>query len=312
MSWFRTFGRRKSELQEEINAHLQMAIADRVGGGESEQAARKAALRELGNVPLIEDVTRRTWGWLWLEKLFQDLRYSVRILRKSPGFTAVVVLILALGIGANTAIFTPVDTVLLRPLPYKDASRLVWATEHFPSDAGAAAIVLSPDFMAWKDNNHVFEQVGASDGEGDSNLTGAGQAVRVSVIHVTTNYFPMLGVRPFLGRTFLASEGKLGSDHVALLSESLWRNQFGSDPRLLGRMIQLDGSGYTVVGVMPASLRYPSADVWTPFALNVEMFSPHSMRWADLEAVGRLKPGIGISEAQSDLQVITEQVGKDY
>ena len=316
MSWFWRFGRRKAELQEEIDAHLQMAIADRVGGGESVQAARQAALRELGNVPLIEDVTRRTWGWLWLENLLQDLSYAVRILRKSPGFTAVVVLILALGIGANTAIFTLVDTVLLRPLPYKDASRLVWATEHFPSDAGAA-VVISPDFMAWKDNNHVFEQVGASSGgagggAGDSNLTGAGQAVRVSVRHVTTNYFPMLGVRPFLGRTFLASEGKLGSDHVALLSESLWRNQFGSDPRLLGRTIHLDGSGYTVVGVMPASLRYPSAEVWTPLALNVEMFSPHSMRWADLEVVGRLKPGIGIIEAQSDLQVLTEQVGKDY
>jgi predicted permease len=312
MSWFWRFGWRKAELQEEIDAHLQMAIADRVGRGESEQAARQAALRELGNVPLIEDVTRRTWGWLWLEKLLQDLSYAGRILRKSPGFTAVVVLILALGIGANTAIFTLVDTVLLRPLPYRDASRLVWATEHFPSDAGAAK-VLSPDFMAWKDNNHVFEQVGASSpgAGGDSNLTGAGQAVQVSVRNVTTNYFPMLGVRPFLGRIFLASEGKLGSDHVALLSESLWRNQFGSDPRLLGRTIHLDGSGYTVVGVMPASLRYPSADVWTPFALNVEMFSPHSTRWANLEVVGRLKPGIGIIEAQSNLQVITEQVGKE-
>jgi len=301
----------EQELDEEFLFHLEQQAEKYVRAGMNHQEALRRARIEFGGLDQVKEVCREARGIMFVATLGQDLRYAVRILRKSPGFTAVVVLILALGIGANTAIFTLVDTVLLRPLPYKDASRLVWATERFPSDSGFANVV-SPDFMAWKDLNHVFEQVGASGGAGDSNLTGAGQAVRVSVTNVTTNYFPMLGVRPLLGRTFLASEGKLGSDHVALLSESLWRNQFGGDPHILGRAIHLDGSAYTVVGVMPVNLRYPSADVWTPFALNEERFSAHSPRWAILAVVGRLKPDIGIAQAQSDLQVITEQVGKDY
>ncbi len=301
----------EQELDEELRCHPEQQTEKYVRAGMNHEEALRRARIQFGELDQAKEHCRETRGIMFVTALGQDFRYAVRILCKSPGFTAVVVLILALGIGANTAIFTLVDTVLLRPLPYKDASRLAWATEHFPSDDGATNVV-SPDFMAWKDNNHVFEQVGASDGAGDSNLTGAGQAVRVSVRNVTTNYFPMLGVRPFLGRTFLASEGKLGSNQVALLSESLWRNRFGSDPRILGRTIHLEGWGYTVVGVMPASLRYPSADVWTPFALNGKMFSPHSLRWSPLTVVGRLKPGIGIIEAQSDLQVITEQVSKDY
>lgn len=321
MDWIRTLlcrirsafrGRQlDADLDEELKAHIDLAIAENLQKGMTAEEARTAALRAFGGVAQIREAYRVRRNLPWLTTLGRDLRYAVRILRKSPGFTAIVVLILALGIGSNTAIFTLVDTVLLRPLPFKDASRLVWATEHFPSNPGPADVV-SPDFMAWKDNNHVFEQVGASGRGGDSNLTGAGQAVRVSITGVTTNYFSMLGVRPLLGRTFLASEGKLDSNQVVLLSESLWRNQFGSDPHILGRTIHLNGVGYTVVGVMPASLRYPSADVWTPFALNNEMFSPHSLRWTALTVVGRLKPGVRIIEAQSDLQVITEQVGKDY
>ncbi|MGH9403105.1 MAG: ABC transporter permease, partial [Terriglobia bacterium] len=210
----------------------------------------------------------------------------------------------------NTAIFSVVDTVLLRPLPYKDSSRLVWATERFTLTHEAAGVI-SPDYIGWEEHNKVFEQIGASGGGAGANLTGAGQAARVSITNVTVSFFPMLGVRPIIGRTFLSSEGKQGRDHVALLSETLWRNRFGADPRIVGKTIRLDGTAYTVVGVMPATF-HPSADIWTPFAIDEARFSPHSPVWAVLTVIARLKPSVGIRRAQSDLQVITQQMDKEY
>jgi putative ABC transport system permease protein len=303
--------RREREMAEELESHVQMHIKDNLGSGMTPEEARRQALIKLGGVEQVKEECRDAWGVRIINELAQDIRYGLRQLRRNPGFTAIAVLTLALGIGANTAIFTVVDTVLLRPLPYKDSSRLLWATERFPFNHGAANVI-SPDFIGWKERNQVFEQIGASGGAGGENLTGSGPAIRVDVTNVTTNFFSMLGVRPLLGRTFLASEGKLGSDHVALLSESLWRKQFGSDPHVLGKTIQLGGSPYTVVGVTPSSLHYASADVWTPFALNEERFSPKSPRWAILTVIGRLKPGVKASQAQADLQVITTQMDKEY
>jgi putative ABC transport system permease protein len=218
------------------------------------------------------------------------------------------VLTLALGIGANTAIFSVVDAVLLRPLPYKDPSRLVWATEHF---AFGPSTVISADFPAWKDRNHVFEQIAAFGGTSGANLTGTGEPARVSVTNVTTDFFSMLGAQPVVGRTFLPEEGKQGQEHVALLSETLWRNRFAADARIIGETIRLDGTSYSVVGVMPASMR-PQADVWTPLTLDAEIFSPHSPRWMMLTAIGRLKPGMEIGQAQSDLQFLAQEMAKEY
>ncbi len=244
--------------------------------------------------------------------LIQDLRYGLRMLAKSPGFTAVAVITLALGIGANTALFSLVDTVLLRPLPYNDSSRLVWATEHFAFNY-AASTVVSPDYIGWKNHNQVFEQIGAFGGGVGANLTTADQPVRVSVLNTTTGFFPMLGVRPIAGRTFVPAEGKQGQNRVVLLNETLWRNRFGANPHILGKSLRLDDTAYTVVGVMPASLmRYPHADLWTPLALDAETFSPHSPRWSSLTVIARLKPGVEIGRAQSDLQLITQQMDREY
>jgi putative ABC transport system permease protein len=303
--------RRERELADELLSHLQMHIEDNLRSGMTPAEARRQALIKLGGIEQVKEECRDAWGVRIISELAQDIPYGLRQLRRNPGFTVVAVLTLALGIGANTAIFTVVDTVLLRPLPYKDSSRLLWATERFPFNHGAATVV-SPDFIGWKERNQVFEQIGASGGAGGENLTGSGPAIRVDVTNVTTNFFSMLGVRPLLGRTFIASEGKLGSEHVALLSESLWRKQLGSDPHVVGKTIQLGGSAYTVVGVMPPSLQYDSADVWTPFALNEERFSPKSPRWAILTVIGRLKPGVKVPQAQADLQVIASQMDKEY
>jgi predicted permease len=298
-------------LDDEIGYHLEAKTEENIARGMTPEAARRAARIELGGEEQVKEKVRSVRTGAWLETFLQDVHFGLRMLRRSPGFTAIAVLTLALGIGTNTAIFSVVDTVLLRPLPYKDPSRLVWATERFPFNHGAANVI-SPDFMGWQDHNQVFEQIAASGDASGANLTGAGQAVRVSISNVTTNFFSMLGTRPLIGRTFLSSEGKLSDSHVALLSESIWRDHFGASLHVLGKNVQLDGSAYTVVGVMPSTLRYPGADVWTPFALDDARFSPHSPRWAILTVIGRLKPGVAIPRAQADLQVITEQMDKEY
>jgi MacB-like periplasmic core domain len=206
------------------------------------------------------EVTHDQWGWEWLENLFQDLHFGIRMLRKSPGFTTVAVLTLALGIGANAAIFSVVNAVLLRPLPYKHADRIVWAAERFAFLRGSAT-VMSPDFIPWCDRNRTFETIDAFVGSAGANLTGSSEPQRVSVIRVTPGFFTMLGVEPLIGRFFLPDEGKEARSHVALLSETVWRERFGGDKRILGKTVDLDGTPYAVVGVMPASVRYPGADL---------------------------------------------------
>jgi len=304
------FGRKRpaSDFNAEIEAHLQLEIERLQEEGLNEEEARAAARCAFGNVTQAQERFYESGRWLWWDRLRQDVRFGLRMLAKSPGFTAVAVLTLALAIGANTAIFSVVDAVLLRPLPFRDPARLVWATEHF---AFGPSTVVSADFPAWKDRNHVFEEIAASGGTSGANLTGTGQPARVTVTNVTTGLFSMLGVQPIAGRAFLAEEGKQGREHVAVLSETLWRNSFGADPRIIGETIRLDGAGYLVVGVMPASLR-PQADVWTPLALDAEIFSPHSPRWMMLAAIGRLKPGIAISKAQADLQLLAQEMDKEY
>ena len=296
------------EMDEELRFHFANQVAKLVHSGLAPQEARRRARLEFGGMDQVKEEYRDSRGVTFIETLLQDIRYGVRTLRKNPGFAAIAVLTLALAVGASTAIFSVVDAVLLRPLPFKDPVRLVWATEHF---AFGPSTVVSADFPAWKDRNHVFEQIGAFGGTSGANLTGAGEPARVTVTKVTTALFSMLGVQPVAGRAFLADEGKQDQEHVALLNEALWRNRFSADSRIIGETIRLDGTGYLAVGVMPASVR-PQADVWTPLALDAEIFSPHSPRWMMLAAVGRLKPGIEISQAQSDLQVISQQMDKEY
>src|SRR5438876_5004717 len=305
------FGRKRpvSDFNAEIEAHLQLEVERLKEQGLSHDEARVAARRAFGNVMHAEERFYDAGRWLWWDHLRQDVRFGLRMLAKSPGFTTVAVLTLALAIGANTAIFSVVDAVLLRPLPFRDPARLVWATEHF---AFGPSTVVSADFPAWKDRNNVFEQIGAFGGTSGANLTGAGEPTRVSVTNVTTGFFSMLGVQPIAGRTFLADDGKEGQEHVALLNETLWRNRFSADPRIVGETIRLDGTSHIVVGVMPAGVRYPQADVWTPLALDAEIFSPHSPRWMMLAVVGRLKSRVEISQAQADLQLLTQEMDKEY
>jgi len=304
-------GRVERELSDELRFHLENLTQEYIANGMTPEDARYAALRELGGVDQIKEECRDMRRINFIDNLIQDVRYGVRTLARSRGFAAVAIVTLALGIGANTAIFSVVNTVLLRPLPFEDPSSLVWATERFHLTHGAAAVI-SPDFIGWKDRNQVFDEIGAFNQTVGANLTAAGEPARVSVMQVTAELFPMLGVQPIRGRTFLPVESKQAQRRVALLNEALWRSRFGSDPQIMGKSVRLDDDTFTVVGILPANLRYPAADVWIPLALDSDVFSPHSPRWTALTVIARLKPGVDAARAQSDLQLITQQMDREY
>ena len=303
--------RRKSmdaALDEEIQSHLRMAANERSERGEPAEQARISAVREFGNVTLVKEVTRDVWGGSWLETLLQDLRYGLRMLRKNPGFTAVAVLTLALGIGANTAVFSLVDTILLGPLPYRNPAELLLVSETVPQMGGDLEVgVAAGEYLDYRDRNRSFVQTGAYEDAG-FNLTGEGNPLRVNAAAVTASVFQLLGVPPMLGRTFTPEEERFGAAPVAVLSYSLWQRHYGADAGILGKTIKLDEKPYAVVGVMPPSFQFPSdgaplserADLWVP-----EVFAPDRLqdrlREFGVGFIGRLKPGVSGQQAQEDV-----------
>ena len=237
--------------------------------------------------------------------LLQDLRYGLRMLTKDPGFTAMAVLTLALGIGANTAMFSVANAVLLEPLPYKRAGRLVtlwWTNTAFGSSAPGS--VCDPDYVQWRTQNQVFEDMAAFHGM-TSNLTGVGEPERLLGSAVSPNIFHLLGVSPLLGRTFLPEEERAEHGNVVLLSRQLWERRFGSDPALAGKSITLDGTSFAVVGVMPANFRFPNeSSFWEPLVLS------HDCSNATDQIVARLKPGITLERARNDVAVIEHRLNQ--
>src|SRR5580692_4684545 len=241
-----------------------------------------------------------------MENVLQDLRHAFRALRKSSGFTAVAVLTLALGIGANTAIFSVVENVLLRPLPYRDPGALVqvWNT-YLP--AFPKTPMSSGDLQDFQRQAGSFSQMAAYVNPPTGfNLTGDGQAERLEASLATSGLFPLLGIRPVAGRTFRPEEDKPGTSPVVLISHRLWQSHFGSDPSVVGRTLTLDGRGFTLVGVLPAEFRLaPTTDLWMPVSEYGDDLASHLHH--DFTIFARLKPGVGISEAQAELATLNRQ-----
>ena len=238
-----------------------------------------------------------------MHSLIQDIRYAARTLRRKPGFTAVAVIALALGIGANTAVFTVLNGVLLRPLPFPEPERLFlvsFASQHGPFRNEPSLV--DGDYLQFRRENRSFEHVAAF-GANSVSLTGAGDPVRVPGANVTADFFATLRVQPVIGRSFLADEDQPGRDHVALLGDKLWRNRFGGDPRTLGRTIKLDGENFTVIGVMPSGFKFPyEAEIWTPLSVHIDSHNAF-MR----PVVGRLKPTASPQQAQAELETLVRR-----
>jgi putative ABC transport system permease protein len=290
--------KRNEQLEEEIQSHLKMAANERRERGAASEEAESLARREFGNVPLVIDTTRRQWGWIWLEELLQDLRYGARMVRRNLGFTLVAVLTLVLGIGANTAIFSLVNGVLLRALPLPQPDRLVAMTVYYPKGA----------FVVLRDQSRTMDIIGNTDST-EFNLTGTDLPIRLSGTSVSANWFSVLGAQAAMGRVFQEGEDQPGKESVVILSHSLWERRFASDPNIVGKSILLDGMSREVVGVMPADFRYPSpkTEMWVPLDLDPRKIGNY---WGDsyMPVNARLRPGATPEEARTELAQLRPRV----
>jgi len=325
MRWYQRFFRRgltEKHLDVELRFHLEQQIADYIAAGMKPEEARRRARLEFGGLDQVKEECRDVGATHIVDTLIQDLRYAVRMLRKNPAFTLVAVLTLALGIGANTAIFSVVNAVVLRPLPYSHSDRLVWIAESIPALKSEAAT--GGDYVDWKDQNHTLDRIAAYDtvyrgslsegsgsggGSADFNLTGRGTPARVHGAFVSASFFATLGVEPQLGRAFTENEDQPNGPHVVVLGHSFWQQYFGSDPHVLGQTVNLDAAPYTAIGVMPASFRFPGdsdAQILLPLALNQ---ASERLRIAQrhVRIIGRLKPGVSLAAAWADLDEIRKR-----
>src|SRR5690242_18289324 len=246
-----------------------------------------------------------------MDQLLTDIRYGVRSLLKRPAFTAIALLTLALGIGVNSAIFSAVDSILLRPLPLKDPGRLVSVWEQTPRDGIQQNEAAPANFFDLQKQNHVFEQIGAF-GPDDVNLTGDGEPERLDGQVVTANVFSILGVPAAVGRTFLPGEDQLGQEHVVVLSDTLWQRRFNRDPSIVNRAITLNGESFIVIGVMPRGFFFPAREVelWTPWAMEPEQKNGRGDHY--LRLVARLRPGTTVEHANADLASIAQRLAAEY
>jgi len=246
-----------------------------------------------------------------MEAIFTDIRYGLRSLLKRPAFTAIALLTLALGIGVNSAIFSAVDSILLRPLPLKDPDRLVSVWEQSLRDGIKQNEAAPANFVDLQNQNQVFEQLGAY-GPNDANLTGDGEPARIDGQVITANVFSILGVAPALGRTFAPEEDQLGNEHVVVLSDVLWQRRFNRDPSIINRSLTINGETFTVIGVMPRGFFFPVREVelWTPWAMEPEQKSGRGDHY--LRLVARLKPGTSVEHANADLTSIAQRLSAEY
>jgi putative ABC transport system permease protein len=296
------FGYRSADQQlgDEIEMHLRLLTERYISQGMSEAEAARAARRQFGNVTLLKEVNREMRGIRFIEMLFQDLRYGLWMLRRSPGFTFVAVLTLALGIGANTAIFSVVNAVLLKPLPYYDPQRLV-SIEDERGDV---------EYVHWQAESKTFAYLVAFI-SGRIYLTGRGEPEQLDSLRVTANLFPALGVAPQLGRAFTAEEDRPGGALVAILSHAFWQRRFGGDPAIIGQSLTLDGSSREVIGIMPPGFKFiQKADVLLPRMLNVQqvLARPRGESLFVGKIVGRLKPGISVEQSRVELESILRRL----
>jgi predicted permease len=299
--------RKRSDFSAEIDAHIQLESERLQEQGLGDEEARTAARRAFGNVTQAKERFYEAGRWLAWDHLSQDVRFGLRMLAKNRGFAAVAVLTLALGIGATTAIFSVVNAVLLRPLPYQDADRLV-VVLHYGNGPVSAA-----NFIDWRSQNRVFERMGAAE-YWTPNLTGVDKPERVWALHITSDILPLLGVQPLLGRMFLHEEDQRGREHEVILSFRAWQRRFGGEPGIIGRSAALDGERYRIIGVMPPQFAF--APFW---ATKAELWAPLSLTSRTMERGGnslrvfaRLKPGVTLEQARAEMATITTRLEQEY
>jgi putative ABC transport system permease protein len=343
---------RRREIEDELAQHLQDRYDELRAGGASETEARRDALAELGHTELLRELERveaparerlelgapsrsvhdargiplpasaRGFGGARRGALRTrrrppdfagDLRYAWRTLRKQPAFTAVIVLTLGLAVGANAAIFSVVNAVVLRPLPYRAADRLVVVWDNLPTIGLKDIVVSALEYVEYRTRNRVFDEMAAYDTTA-INLTGIGEPERLDAAVVTASLFPLLGAAPAIGRAFVETENTAGRDGVAILSNGLWRRRFGSDLAIVGTLVTHDGRALEVIGVMPPTFLFPddTIELWTPMPFNADLLSENNRGSRSYTVLARLKPGVSIAQAQAGMNAVTEALVREH
>ena len=304
-SWLRAAmgrSRMEREMDAELSFHIEAFAEDLARSGVPREEALRRARIEFGGIERAKEKCREARGLSLVESIVQDLRFGLRMLRKNPGFTAVAVITLALGIGANTAVFTVVNGVLLRAMPFPEAERLFLVS----LTPGGGPFEWQPgvsdrDYLAFREQDQAFEQVACFTKGSTANLTGAGDPAQIPVAYVTTEFFSALRTNPEIGRGFLTGEGEPGNDSVVVLSNELWKDRFAADSEILGKTIRIDGLSRTVIGIMPPGFEFPGAKVWMPLAIRINEHNSFTR-----PVVGRLKPGVSPQQAQAELETFAE------
>ncbi|HEY6187281.1 MAG TPA: ABC transporter permease [Pyrinomonadaceae bacterium] len=303
------------EMEEELRFHLRMRAQENMQRGMTSDEAERAALRSFGSWARVKEACRDVKGGGGMETFIQDVRFGARMMRKHFGFTLIAVLTLAIGIGANTAIFSVVNAVLLRPLQYPTAERIVAIQEL--NEKGTRVQVTPANFVDWRAQNTSFEQLAAIHAR-TANLSAGDESERIDLAMTSSNFFQVFGVQPQIGRFFLPEEERAGHDPVAVISYGLWQRHFGGDSSVVGHSIMLDGQTYTIVGVAPADFRYPDrTEVWIPPfqlvpTLGPQMDIQRARGFGFLSAVGLLKPGVSVKQAHDEMTAITARLRQQY
>lgn len=309
--WLKFFVRRflrrapaESELEEELRSHLAIEVRQRIERGDSPEIARQAALQEFGNVGLVAEVTRDMWGFRWLDALMQDARYGLRMIRKSVGLSVAVILMLALGIGGATAIFTFVNSILLRPLPFRAPDQLVMLWE-LPPKTKKPNVAAPVNFLAWEKRSRSFQSMAAFFSLPVNVLTSQ-QSEQVPGLKVTSAFFATLGTPPILGRTFRPGEYFRNEPRQVVLSYQTWQSRFGGRPDVIGKRISIDVSHHEIIGVMPPGFGFPTveADVYIPLGMYVE-------EGRNYKVVGRLRPGVSVTAAKAEIASIAAHTAQE-
>jgi putative ABC transport system permease protein len=314
MGWTRFFRRASwdQERERELQTYLEIETEENIARGMTPKEARYAARRKLGNPTQIREEIYRMNSLTFIESLWQDAHCGLRMLRKNAGFATVAISTLALGIGANTAIFSVIQGVLLSPLPYNDPDRIVLVLESNPARGFPQFSVSPPNYMDWKKDSTSFEQI-ASIARGDFNYTGGAEPERISGARVGSSFFTVMGATPAIGRTFLPEDDVMGKAGVVVLSYGLWTRRFGSDPQVIGKSLALDGQSYRVVGVMQDGFQFPrGVDLWLPSEFDADALGPGARGAHYLRVMARLKPGVSMEKAQSEMVAISKRLEQQY
>jgi hypothetical protein len=281
---------------------------------ELEALSALAETGELGNLTLAAEDARATWGWSWLSSLVADVRYGFRTLLRQRGFLAAAVLTLALGVGANTTIFSVINATILKPLPFVDSDRLVLVWETFGTGPDNKNIISAPNFWDFQRQTHSFEAIAIFGSGGGYNLSAAGQEPEaVAGLRVSAGFFSILGAKPLLGRTFTPEEELLSRAREVVLSYGLWKRRYGGDAKIMGRRIKIDGEDFTVVGVMPREFTWQfeggPSQLWVPIGYTK---SDYARSWNSFRSIARLKPSVTIAQAGSEVAIVATRIAKQY